>query len=114
LGAGLTLAFSPVLAMAWFCLAGFGMSAALPCYWNLPTAWLGPAAAAGGIAVINSIGNISGYVAPQTVGVLRDATGSYEIPMIVASLLMLAAAICILLSPRLAAQPIVARASVSR
>jgi ACS family tartrate transporter-like MFS transporter len=110
LGAGLTLAFSPVLAMAWFCLAGFGMSASLPCFWNLPTAWLGPAAAAGGIAVINSIGNISGYVAPQTVGVLRDATGSYEIPMVVASLLMLAAAICILLSPHLAARPIVTRA----
>ena len=104
LGAGLTLAINPILAMACFCLAGFGISASLPCFWNLPTAWLGPAAAAGGIAVINSIGNISGYVAPQMVGLLRDATGSYEVPMIVASLFMLAAAICILLSPRAAAE----------
>ena len=86
--------------MACFCLAGFGISASLPCFWNLPTAWLGPAAAAGGIAVINSIGNISGYVAPQMVGLLRDATGSYEVPMMVASVFMLAAAVCILLSPR--------------
>jgi MFS transporter, ACS family, tartrate transporter len=114
LGAGLTLAFNPILAMACFCIAGFGISASLPCFWNLPTAWLGPAAAAGGIAVINSIGNISGYAAPQMVGVVRDANGSYEIPMVVASLFMLAAAICILLSPRAAARPILARATTRR
>jgi MFS transporter, ACS family, tartrate transporter len=114
LGAGLTLAVDPILAMGCFCLAGFGISASLPCFWNLPTAWMGPAAAAGGIAVINSLGNISGYVAPQMVGVLRDATGSYEIPMIVASLFMFAAAICILLSPRVAGRPILARATGQR
>ena len=81
----------------------------LPTFWNLPTAALGPAAAAGGIAVINSIGNISGYAAPQMVGLLRDITGSYEIPMVVASLFMLAAAACILVAPRSAATPILAR-----
>jgi cyanate permease len=109
LGAGLTLGSNPILAMTCFCLAGFGISASLPTFWNLPTAWLGPAAAAGGIAVINSIGNISGYVAPQMVGLLRDATGSYEIPMMVASLFMAAAAICILVSPRIAARPVFIR-----
>jgi ACS family tartrate transporter-like MFS transporter len=109
LGAGLTLAVNPIVAMACFCLAGFGISSSLPTFWNLPTAWLGPAAAAGGIAVINSIGNISGYVAPQMVGVLRDATGGYAVPMIVASAFMLAAAVCILLSPRVAARPVLAR-----
>jgi ACS family tartrate transporter-like MFS transporter len=114
LGAGLTLALDPILAMGCFCLAGFGISGSLPTFWNLPTAWLGPAAAAGGIAVINSIGNISGYVAPQMVGVLRDATGSYEVPMVAASLFMLAAAICILLSPRVAARPILARVTMRR
>ncbi len=67
-GAGSTLAVDPLLALAFFCLAGVGISGSLPTFWNLPTAWLGPTAAAGGIAVINSIGNISGYVAPQMVG----------------------------------------------
>jgi ACS family tartrate transporter-like MFS transporter len=114
LGAGMTLAINPILAMACFCLAGFGISASLPCFWNLPTAWLGPAAAASGIAVINSIGNISGYAAPQMVGVLRDLTGSYEIPMAAASAFMLAAAICILLSPRVAPRPILARVTARR
>lgn len=60
--------------------------------------------------MINSIGNISGYVAPQMVGILRDAAGSYEIPMMVASLFMAAAAGCVLLSPRVAARPVLARA----
>ena len=113
-GAGLTLAINPIAAMACFCVAGFGISASLPTFWNLPTAALGPAAAAGGIAVINSIGNISGYVAPQMVGLLRDATGSYEIPMLVASLLMMAAAAFILVAPRSAATPILVRAPGGR
>jgi ACS family tartrate transporter-like MFS transporter len=98
--AGLTLGFSPLLAMTAFCIAGFGISSSLPTFWNLPTAYLGPAAAAGGIAIINSVGNISGYAAPQMVGLVRDWTGSYEAPMIVASLFMLSAAVCILLAPR--------------
>jgi ACS family tartrate transporter-like MFS transporter len=114
MGAGLTLAINPILAMGCFCVAGFGISASLPCFWNLPTAWLGPAAAAGGIAVINSIGNISGYAAPQMVGVLRDVTGSYEVPMIAASLFMLAAAACILLAPRTEPRQYLARATARR
>jgi ACS family tartrate transporter-like MFS transporter len=105
LGAGLTLAVSPVAAMASFCLVAFGIASSLPCFWNLPTERLGPAAAAGGIAVINSIGNISGYVAPQAVGLLHDATGAYEVPMIVTSFVMAAAALCILMIPRAAARP---------
>jgi ACS family tartrate transporter-like MFS transporter len=114
LGAGLTLRVDPVVAMICFCVAGFGISSSLPTFWNLPTAALGPAAAAGGIAVINSIGNISGYAAPQMVGLIRDLTGSYEIPMITASLFMLAAAVCILLAPRVAYHPKEARVGVRR
>ena len=98
--AGLTLGSSPLLAMTAFCVAGFGISSSLPTFWNLPTAYLGPAAAAGGIAIINSVGNISGYAAPQMVGIVRDWTGSYEVPMMVASAFMLAAGICILIAPR--------------
>jgi nitrate/nitrite transporter NarK len=87
-----------------YCIAGFGISGSLPTFWNLPTAFLGPAAAAGGIAIINSVGNISGYAAPQMVGIVRDYTGSYEVPMMLASLFMLAAGVCIALAPRFAAR----------
>ena len=101
---GFTLDRYPMVALAAYCVAGFGISASLPTFWNLPTAFLGPAAAAGGIAIINSIGNISGYAAPQMVGIVRDYTGGYAVPMIVTSLFMLAAACCLLLTPVMAAR----------
>jgi len=87
--AGLFMRASPVLAIAAFCVASFGISGSLPVFWNLPTAFLGSAAAAGGIAVINSVGNIAGYAAPQLVGLLRDVTGDYQIPMLVMGALVL-------------------------
>jgi ACS family tartrate transporter-like MFS transporter len=105
--AGLTLGSNPLLAMTAFCVAGFGISSSLPTFWNLPTAYLGPAAAAGGIAIINSVGNISGYAAPQMVGLVRDMTGSYEVPMLVASVFMLSAAVCILTAPRTVRQVVI-------
>jgi MFS family permease len=81
-----------------FCVAMFGISSSIPVFWNLPTAYFGPAAAAGGIALINSVGNISGYLAPQVTGVLRDATGGYAVPMMVVGATMLAGAAMIPLS----------------
>jgi MFS transporter, ACS family, tartrate transporter len=97
-----TLGHYPIVALVAYCVAGFGISSSLPTFWNLPTAFLGPVAAAGGIAIINSVGNISGYAAPQMVGIVRDYTGSYDVPMLVASLFMLAAALCIMAAPRMA------------
>jgi ACS family tartrate transporter-like MFS transporter len=89
--AGVFLSVNPLLAIAAFSLASFGISGALPVFWNLPTAYLSATAAAGAIAVINSVGNISGYAAPQLVGLLRDTTGSYEVPMLVMGSLVLLA-----------------------
>ncbi|WP_158258596.1 MFS transporter [Rhodopila globiformis] len=86
------------LAISAFCVAFCGIAASLPVFWNLPTAYLGVGAAAGGIAFINSIGNISGYLAPQVTGALRDATGGYTVPMLVAGAVMLAGAGLILAS----------------
>lgn len=81
-----------------FCIAVFGVASSLPVYWNLPTAYLGAGAAAGGIAFINSVGNISGYVAPQITGALHDATGGYRVPLIVTGAVVLSGAALILLS----------------
>ena len=68
-------------------VAAFGIYGALPVFWTLPTAFLSGAAAAGGIAIINSLGNLSGYYGPSIVGFLKDRTGGFE-----AGLLALAAA----------------------
>ena len=100
--AGLFMSVNPWLAVAAFSLASFGISGSLPVFWNLPTAFLSAAAAAGGIAFINSVGNISGYAAPQMVGLLRDFTGDYEAPMVVLGVLVFLAGVLVPLAARAA------------
>jgi ACS family tartrate transporter-like MFS transporter len=100
--AGVFLGINPWFAIAAFSLASFGISGSLPVFWNLPTAFLGASAAAGGIAFINSIGNVSGYAAPQMVGLMRDITGSYEAPMLVLGALVLIAGVLVPLAARAA------------
>jgi ACS family tartrate transporter-like MFS transporter len=68
---------APVLKMIALTAAGAGIFGCLPVFWTLPTAFLSGAAAAGGIALINSIGNLAGFAGPYAVGMLKDATGSY-------------------------------------
>ncbi|GGF34024.1 MFS transporter [Aliidongia dinghuensis] len=67
----------PAAAVAALCVAALGIFAMLPVFWTLPTAFLTGTAAAGGIALVNSIGNLSGYVGPLIVGWLKDQTGGY-------------------------------------
>jgi MFS transporter, ACS family, tartrate transporter len=86
------------LTVAAFCLAAFGLSSTLPVFWNLPTAYFGAATVAAGLAAINTIGNLSGYIAPQLMGVLHDATGGYMVPTLVAGAVTLTAAVLILAS----------------
>jgi len=80
---GCAIGVSAPLTIVGFGIAAFGISGSLPVFWNLPTAFLGAAAAASGIAFINSVGNISGYTAPQFVGLLHDVSGSYRMPMMI-------------------------------
>jgi D-galactonate transporter len=68
----------PMVKVVMLCVAALGIFAMLPVFWTLPTAFLTGTAAAGGIALVNSIGNLSGYVGPQVIGVLKDQTGSYD------------------------------------
>jgi D-galactonate transporter len=64
------------IAMVFLSLAMAGSLAALPPFWILPTAFLGGTAAAAGIAVVNSIGNLSGFLGNYLVGWLTDLTHS--------------------------------------
>ena len=75
--AGSTMLDDPTLKMISFCVAGFGIFACLPVFWTLPTAFLSGAAAAAGIAVVNSIGNLAGFAGPFAMGWIKDHTGSY-------------------------------------
>ena len=68
----------PTLKMLALSVAAFGVFGCLPVFWTLPTSFLSGAAAAGGIAAINSIGNLSGFAGPYLVGAIKDATGSFD------------------------------------
>ncbi len=94
---GMTIGSAP-LELIGLCVAGFGIGADLPVFWNLPTAYLGAATAAAGIAVINAVGNLSGYFAPQLVGVLRDRTGNYGAAMLVCGVVMIVSGILVRLA----------------
>lgn len=59
---------SPAVALIGLCLAQTGMMSMLPVFWTLPTAFLTGAAAAGGIAMINSVANIGGFLGPTLLG----------------------------------------------
>ena len=67
----------PMMKMTALSIAGFGIFGALPIFWTLPAAFLSGPAAAGGIALINSIGNLAGFAGPFATGRIKDLTGSY-------------------------------------
>lgn len=55
----------PLIAIVALCVAAAGHLAMQPLYWTFPSSYLGGAAAASGIALINSVGNLGGFVAPN-------------------------------------------------
>jgi MFS transporter, ACS family, tartrate transporter len=80
-GAGLVSA--PVLVLGLLCVGQIGCSALPPLLWPIPTAFLTGASAAGGIAAINSIGNLSGFAGPYVMGYLKDLTGNFTTGLLV-------------------------------
>ena len=85
-----------VLAILLLTIAATGVFSSGPLFWSLPTAFLGGAAAAAGIAVINSIGNLAGFVSPYVVGWLKDLTQSTQAGMYAVSGVLVAGAVIIL------------------
>jgi MFS family permease len=84
------LSNSPGLALLGLALAQAGVQSTLPVFWALPTSILGGVAAAGGIALINSLGNVGGFVGPNLLGQLDTLTHSYT-----PGLLIVAGTLCI-------------------
>lgn len=68
----------PALAVVGLALAFVGVHSFMPAFWCLPSALLRGTAAAGGIALINALGNLGGFFGPNLVGVVKDVTGSFE------------------------------------
>jgi MFS family permease len=70
-----SLMMDPIMTMAMLVVAAMGQSSTGPTFWSLPTAMLSGTAAAGGIALINALGNLGGFFGPYAFGVIKDATG---------------------------------------
>ncbi|HYK88396.1 MAG TPA: MFS transporter [Acidobacteriota bacterium] len=73
MAAGDTLA----VVVAMFCIVAAAQHAYLPSFWAVPTAFLTESAAAAAIGLINSVGNLGGFLGPFLVGYVRTATGSF-------------------------------------
>jgi ACS family tartrate transporter-like MFS transporter len=77
-------------------LAAIGIYAALAPFWSLPGAFLGGTAAAGGIAFINSVGNLGGFLGPVMVGVLKGTGGGYGAGMTALGIALAVAGLAVL------------------
>ncbi|ABF08717.1 MFS transporter [Cupriavidus metallidurans] len=87
------------VAIAALSLAAAGVLTCAPLFWSLPTAFLSGIAAASGIAVVNSVGNLAGFVSPYMVGALKDMTQSTQLPMYVLSAILVVGALLVWLTP---------------
>jgi MFS transporter, ACS family, tartrate transporter len=86
-----TVQDSPLVAMTGITLATFGTWATVAVFWTLPTSLLTGAAAAGAVALINSLGNLGGFFGPSIVGWVKDSSGgSYTMGMIVVAVGLMA------------------------
>ena len=74
---------NPVLAAVALTICAMGVTAALATFWALPTGFLTGSAAAGGIALICSIGNLGGFAGPYAIGWIKDATGETTLGLVV-------------------------------
>lgn len=74
---------SPTATVAVITVTACAIFSALPNFWTVPTQFLTGLAAAAGIALINTFGNIAGFAAPYITGFLSDRTGGYAVPMFV-------------------------------
>jgi len=64
--------------MAALTFATIGIYAAIGTFWSLPTAILTGTGAAAGLALVNATGNLGGLAGPTIVGVMKEATGTFE------------------------------------
>jgi len=87
------------LSIVFLSLAAAGVLTCAPLFWSLPTAFLQGTAAAAGIAAINSVGNLAGFVSPYMIGALKDMTGSTATGMYALAGVLVLGCIAVLRTP---------------
>lgn len=82
------------------CLSVAGIMTAMPQFWRIPAIGLTGAAAASGIALINSVSNLSGFIGPYATGAIATATGSFTYALLAIAIVMLAGLVVLLTAGR--------------
>jgi ACS family tartrate transporter-like MFS transporter len=90
----------PAASIALLSVAAAGVWGCFGPFWALPGSFLAGSAAAGGIALINSIGNLGGFVGPTALGLLRESTGDFRAGLGLLALSLAAVALLALRLPR--------------
>lgn len=86
--------------LAAFSLAAAGIWSAVPLFWSVPPTFLRGTAAAGGIAAINSLGNLGGFFGPSMIGALKTGGSNYAGGLwVVAGALLIGATLILLVPP---------------
>jgi len=98
----LTMTHDIVWSLFWITFTTAGIYGFAGSFWTLPSSFLSEATAAVGIALINSVGNLGGFVGPYAVGYLKDVTGSINYSMyVLAGFAILAGVLTILIPKKL-------------
>ncbi len=84
--------YSTAVSLVFLSLAAAGVLTCTALFWSLPTSLLSGTAAAAGIAVINSVGNLAGFLSPSLIGYLKDATQRNEYGMFALAAVLLCGA----------------------
>ena len=92
------------LQFTFLCIAAAGIFAGQPVFWSLPSRFLQGAGAAAGLAAINSVGNLGGFVAQNVVPWIKDSTGSTIAPMFFLAACLFAAALLVVVIGRMVRQ----------
>ncbi|WP_238314007.1 MFS transporter [Methylobacterium crusticola] len=92
---------SPLLTIAALCVAVAGINSFVATFWAVPSGFLTGRAAAGGIAMIVSIGNLGGFAGPYMIGFVRDLSGGFTAPLVAVGCFLLVGATLMLVFGRL-------------
>jgi MFS transporter, ACS family, tartrate transporter len=91
---------SPLLGIVCLSVAVMGVIAGYTVFWVVPGTFLTGVAVAGGIALVNSMGNLGGFIAPFAIGWIKQATGSFtDALLVLAGAMVLSAVIAFLIRP---------------
>jgi MFS family permease len=91
---------SPAATVAVIAITACAIFAALPNFWTVPTQFLSGAAAAAGVALINTVGNLGGFAAPYITGMVSEWTGGYQVPMFIVGFFMVLSSVLMVIVSR--------------